>query len=111
MADGQDPQRFTHGYRTIGMAETVTIQLETDGASDELTVPVALVELLREGGETSPEVVGDIAMLGLAQQVHGAVHHAQGEPDDALAAAETETMELFEERFGRTFGEMTGHDH
>ncbi|MFT4945656.1 MAG: hypothetical protein ACI9K3_001606 [Halovenus sp.] len=93
------------------MADTVTVRLETDDANDELTVPVALVDLLREGEETSPEVVGDIAMIGLAQQVHGAVHHAQGEPSEALAAAESETLELFEERFGRTFAEMTGHDH
>ena len=93
------------------MADTVTVRLETDDANDELTVPVALVDLLREGEETSPEVVGDIAMIGLAQQVHGAVHHAQDEPSEALTAAESETLELFEERFGRTFAEMTGHDH
>jgi len=94
------------------MAEdTVTVRLETDEASDELAVPVALVDLLREGDESTPEVVGDIAMLGLAQQAHGAVHHGHGETSDELEAAEELTMELFEGRFGRTYAEMTGHSH
>ena len=93
------------------MAETVTVHLETDEASDELTVPRALVDLLREGDEQTPEVVGDIAMLGMAQQAHGAVHHAQGETNGELETAEALAMELFEERFGRSFAEMTGHDH
>jgi len=94
------------------MAEdTVTVRLETDEASDELAVPVALVDLLREDDESTPEVVGDIAMLGLAQQAHGAVHHGHGETSDELEAAEELTMELFEGRFGRTYAEMTGHSH
>jgi hypothetical protein len=93
------------------MAETVTVHLETEEASDELTVPRALLDLLREGDEETPEVVGDIAMLGMAQQAHGAVHHAQGGAGDELEAAEALAMDLFEERFGRSFAEMTGHDH
>lgn len=94
------------------MAEdTVTVRLEIEDASDELTVPVALVDLLREGGESTPEVVGDIAMLGFAQQAHGIVHHSQGDVSDELAAAEELTMELFEERFGQSYAEMTGHSH
>jgi hypothetical protein len=93
------------------MAETVTVHLETDEESDELTVPVALIELLREGDEETPEVVGDIAMLGFAQQAHGAVHHSQGDTSGRLHDAEALAMEIFEERFGQSFAEMTGHDH
>jgi hypothetical protein len=93
------------------MAETVTVRLETDEDSDELTVPVALIELLGEGGETTPEVVGDIAMLGFTQQAHGAVHHSQGTVDEQIQEAEALAAELFEERFGQSFAEMTGHDH
>lgn len=93
------------------MADTVTISLETDDAEDALEVPTALIDLLAEGDESVPAVVGDIAMLGIAQQAHGAVHHSQADADDEVAAAESLAMDLFEERFGRSFAEMTGHDH
>jgi hypothetical protein len=95
------------------MAETVTLTIESeDGDADELTVPEPLLGMLREEeGETAPEIIGDIAMFGLAQRIHGAIHHAEGQPPAEVEEAEAETMELFEERFGATFGEMTGHDH
>ena len=93
------------------MAETTTVHLEADGESDELTVPTTLVKLLSEDGEDLTDVVGDMAMLALAQQAHGIVHHSQGEVDQQLAAAEEAAMDLFEERFGQSYAEMTGHDH
>jgi hypothetical protein len=92
--------------------DSVTLTIETDDATDELTVPSGLLEILREQpDETDPQVVGDIAMFGLAQRIHGAVHHSQGEVDDEIAALEESTLDLFEERFGASFSEMTGHDH
>ncbi|WP_459194174.1 DUF7545 family protein [Halosimplex sp. J119] len=96
------------------MAEpkTVTLTLESDdGATDELEVPTELLDLLAEGDETAPEVVGDIAMFGLAQRIHSAVHHSEGEVDETVAETEELTLELFEERFGRSFAELTGHSH
>ncbi|MFB6189105.1 MAG: hypothetical protein ABEI57_04405 [Halapricum sp.] len=95
------------------MAETVTLSIEADdGTEDDLTVPTSLLDMLREDGEeTSAEIIGDIAMFGLAQRVHGAIHHGQGEPPEELRDAEELTMDLFEERFGATFGDLTGHDH
>ena len=92
--------------------DTVTLTIEADdGTADELTVPTDLLAMLREEDETASEIVGDIAMFGLAQRNHGAVHHAQGEPSQEVQDAEESTMDLFEERFGATFGELTGHDH
>ncbi|MFB6139765.1 MAG: hypothetical protein ABEJ26_04950 [Halosimplex sp.] len=92
-------------------ADTVTLTLESeDGAADELEVPTELLEMLAEGDETAPEVVGDIAMFGLAQRIHSAVHH-EGDVDDRLADTEELTLDLFEERFGRSFAELTGHSH
>ena len=91
--------------------DTVTLTLDADGESDELTVPTALVDMLREGEESDPEVVGDIAMFGMAQRIHGAVHHSEGEPDQEIQGVNEATMELFEDRFGATFSELTGHDH
>ena len=94
------------------MAEEIqTLTIESEDESDELEVSTALIDLLAEEGETTPEVVGDVAMFGLAGRIHAAVHHAQGEPDPELEAAEEATMVLFEERFGMTYGEATGHQH
>jgi len=91
---------------------TVTLTLEDEnGETDELTVPTALLDMLQEDSESPPEIIGDIAMFGLAQRIHGALHHSQGEPSQEVKDAEDITMELFEERFGASFAEMTGHDH
>jgi hypothetical protein len=91
--------------------ETVSVTLETDDEMDEIEVPTTLVEMLGEGNESVPTVVGDLAILGLAQQAHGVVHHGQGETPPELEEAEQLMMELFEERFGQTYGEVTGHSH
>ncbi|MFB6298214.1 MAG: hypothetical protein ABEH56_06810 [Salinirussus sp.] len=91
--------------------ETVTLTIDGGEEADDLTVPMALVRMLSEGDESVPTVVGDIAMLGLAQQAHGAVHHGGGDVSEELAATEELTMELFEERFGQTYAEVTGHSH
>jgi hypothetical protein len=91
--------------------ETVRVTLESGEESDEIEVPAALVEALGEGDEPVPTVVGDLATLGLAQQAHGIVHHGHGDVGDDFAAAEELMMELFEERFGQSYGEVTGHSH
>ena len=91
--------------------ETTTVRIETDDSSDELEVPVQVLKLLSEEDDDPADVVGDLVMLGVAQQAHGIVHHAQGEVDDDLEAAEKRTMELFEERFGQSYAEVTGHNH
>ncbi|WP_336002978.1 DUF7545 family protein [Halorientalis halophila] len=92
--------------------DTATLTIESDdGSVDELEVPTGLLDMLRESDESDPQIVGDIAMIGLAQRIHGAIHHAQGEPGPEIEAAEDVTMDLFEERFGQSFADMTGHDH
>lgn len=91
--------------------DTLTLRIESDDDSEELEVPATLLDMLAEDDESAPAVVADVALFGLAQRAHGAVHHTDGEPDADLAAAESVTMELFEERFGMTFGEATGHSH
>jgi hypothetical protein len=93
--------------------ETATYTIESpDGDAEELTLPAGIIDALREDeGETDTAVLGDLTMLSFAQQAHALVHHAHGEPDEETLAQEEKTMELFEERFGQTFGEMTGHSH
>lgn len=94
------------------MADELTLTIDGPDGDDQLAVPADLIDLLREDdADSAAEVVGDVAMLGLAQRIHGAVHHAQGEVDPDVEAAEAATMESFEERFGATYAEMTGHGH
>jgi hypothetical protein len=92
-------------------SDTRTVALSTDDADDEIEVPTALLDVLGEEGDAAPQIVGDVAMLGLAQQAHGIVHHGQGEVSSDLEAAEAAVMDLFEERFGQTYAEVTGHGH
>jgi len=92
--------------------ETATVRIESeDGATDELTLPRELIDMVDEGGQTDAEVVADVAMLSFASRVHHLVAHSEGDPDEEMQAIEGETMDRFEERFGMTFGEATGHDH
>jgi len=100
------------GAKPGGMSDdTTTVRLEAPDGEEELTVPTALIQALSEEGESTVDVVGDLAMLGLAQQAHGIVHHGGGDIGPELEAAEALTMELFEERFDQTYAELTGHDH
>ena len=91
--------------------ETATVTIEVDGETDELTVPGALMDALSDDDESAADVIGNLALLGLAQQAHGIVHHSHGDAGEELKAAEQLTLDEFEERFGQTFGEMTGHSH
>jgi len=93
--------------------ETVTLTLESDDdTSDELEVPAGLVDLVAEGDQETAETVGDIVLLSFASRAHHLVHHGHGEEVDAdLEAQEQAIMDLFENRFGVTFGEATGHQH
>jgi hypothetical protein len=90
--------------------ETITVSIDTDEDADAIELPSGLVDVLAEQGQSPAAVVGDITLLSFASRAHHLVHH--GEDDNPeLEAIEAETMDLFEERFGVTFGEATGHQH
>ncbi|PSP47392.1 hypothetical protein BRC75_09915 [Halobacteriales archaeon QH_7_69_31] len=91
--------------------ETVTLSIEGDAETDEVTLPVGMLDLLREADESDAEVVGDLALFSCAQRIHATVHHAEGGDTERYRAIEERTMALFQERFGATYGELTGHDH
>ncbi|MFP4228990.1 MAG: hypothetical protein ACLFTE_09205 [Salinivenus sp.] len=90
--------------------ETITFSIDADGATDEVTLPAGLIDLLAEGDQAPVETVGDVALLSFASRAHHLVHHGEG-ADEALEAQEAAAMELFEERFGVTYAEATGHHH
>lgn len=91
--------------------ETVTLTIEGPNGDDEIALPAGLLEMLAEGDESHAQVVGDLALFGCAQRAHAVVHHQEGAPDDDLVSIEETTMDLFEERFGMTYSEATGHQH
>lgn len=91
--------------------DTVTLSITGPDGSDEVELPTELLELLREGEESDAEVVGDLALFSCAQRIHATVHHAEGGDTEEYRAIEETTMELFEERFGASYGEVTGHQH
>ena len=91
--------------------ETTTFEISADdGTTDEVTVPSGLVDLVAEGDQSDAETVGDVTLLSFASRAHHVVHHGGGGDED-LEAQEARIMDLFEERFGVTYGEATGHQH
>ena len=90
--------------------DTTTLEISADDSTDEVTVPSGLVDLVAEGDQSDAETVGDVVLLSFASRAHHMVHHGEG-ADEELEAQEARIMELFEERFGVTYGEATGHQH
>lgn len=92
-------------------AEDLVFRIEgPDGGAEELVLPTALVDALGQGG-TPVETVADIATIEFASQAHHLVHHGGEGADARVEAAEERMLELFEDRFGVSFGEATGHSH
>jgi len=93
------------------MGESHAVAIDVDGETAEVEVPGALVAALSEADESAADVVADVVVMSFAGRAHALLHHAGGEPDDDLRAAEAEMMDRFEERFGVTYAEATGHSH
>ncbi len=91
--------------------DTVTLRIDGDGDEDEVTLPTEMLDLMREGDESDAEIVGDLALFSCAQRIHATVHHADGGDTERYRAIEELTMELFEDRFGASYAELTGHSH
>jgi hypothetical protein len=91
--------------------ETVTLRIEGEDDESDVTLPKAMLDLMREADESDAEIVGDLALFSCAQRIHATVHHAEGGDTERYKEIEEQTMELFEERFGATYGELTGHQH
>ncbi|MFB6119616.1 MAG: hypothetical protein ABEJ68_00690 [Halobacteriaceae archaeon] len=93
------------------MADELTVTVEVDDDTDEVRLPEGLVEMFSEGDEPPATVVADILQVAFTQRAHSVVHHGHGEADEEMEAIEDHALDLFEERFGQTFEEATGHSH
>jgi hypothetical protein len=91
--------------------ETVTLRIEGENDESDVTLPKEMLDLMREADESDAEIVGDLALFSCAQRIHATVHHADGGDTDRYREIEAQTMDLFEDRFGASYGELTGHDH
>jgi hypothetical protein len=90
--------------------ETITFAIESDDDEDEVELPADLIDMLAEQGQSPAEVVADITLLSFASRAHHLAHHGEGDAPE-IDDVESKAMDLFEERFGVTFGEATGHQH
>mgnify|MGYP006876407773 CR=1 FL=1 len=90
---------------------TVTLHIDGEDGEDDVTLPKEMLDLMRETDESDAEIVGDLALFSCAQRIHATVHHAEGGDTERYQAIDEETMELFEERFGASYAELTGHHH
>ena len=94
------------------MVDTQTFTIEgPDGDTDDVEIPAGLVDVLSEQGDEPTTVVADVACMAFAQRAHAIVHHMDGETPEDLESVADAMEDIFEERFGVSFGEATGHQH
>lgn len=92
--------------------DAVTLRIDaSDGTTDAFDVPTIVLDQLSEGDEPAAEVAADVAMMAFTGRAHALVHHAEGEIDAELEAAEQSMLDDFEARFGVSYAEATGHSH
>jgi len=91
--------------------EDVTVTVEADGEDDTIEIPAGLIDRLREEGETRADVVGSITLMALTGRAHALLHHVEEESGEELQDIEDVMQGRFEDRFGMTYAEATGHEH
>lgn len=92
--------------------EDITVTIDADETEETIDIPVGLLDRLAEPEETNAEVIGSVLLMAFAGRAHALLHHIEGEEsDEELEAIEDQMLDRFEERFGVTYAEATGHDH
>lgn len=92
--------------------ETLTLTIGTDDGDEEtVEVSAEMIDLLKEGDQSPAAVAGDLLVMDLSNRIHHMSHHGQGPEGADMDGMEETMMAIFEDRFGQTFAEATGHDH
>ncbi|MBS3761282.1 DUF7545 family protein [Halodesulfurarchaeum sp.] len=94
------------------MVDTIRVSVETDTAADEFELPTEILELYREEpDETDAQIASDMLLMAFTERAHALAHHSEGEDMDEIEAIESDMMEIFEDRFGVSYADATGHSH
>lgn len=91
--------------------ETTTVQIHVDDAVEEIDLPAGVLPFLAEESSSKASTVADLIIVDVTHRLHGAVHHTEEGADEETAELEEAMLDVFESRFGATFGELTGHQH
>ncbi len=94
------------------MADSLIVTVDVGAETEEIELPADLVDLYREeADESDAKVVADMLVMAFSERAHAIAHHGEGGDEETIEAIEDDMMELFEERFGMTYAEATGHSH
>jgi len=91
--------------------DDATVTIAVDGEEDEIEIPGGLIDRLKEPEETRADVVGSITLMAFTGRAHALLHHVEEEADEEMEEIEDVMQERFEDRFGMTYAEATGHSH
>lgn len=91
--------------------ETTDVQIAVDDSEETIGLPADVLSFFGGGEQPAAETVGDLLIVDCAHRLHGHVHHGEEAADPRIEEAERSMRELFEERFGASFAEVTGHAH
>ena len=93
------------------MVDTLSVEISVNGEQTRFDLPAGLVDRLSEPGDSRATVVADIAVMAFTGRAHALAHHGEGDADQAVADIEADMLDRFEDRFGLTYAEATGHSH
>jgi len=90
--------------------ETLTVE-GPDGEREAVELPAGMADVFADPGESAALVAADFLVHAFAQQGHALAHHSGDDVPDDVVALNDRMEELFEERFGFSMADATGHEH
>lgn len=94
------------------MADSLTVTLEVGSETEEIELPADIVDLYREeANESDAQVIADMLVMAFSERAHAIAHHGEGGDEETIQRIEDDMMAIFEDRFGMTYAEATGHSH